>query len=119
MNMMGKRVNYAGARSVIMPDPYIRTSEIGVPPVFATKLTFPEHVTAHNVDLMRKLVENGRRAPRRQRHRGRARTSDPPRQVHRGEKPRRIAKTLLAAPAAATGAASAAAAGIKTAGKAR
>ena len=42
-----------------MPDPYIRTSEIGVPPVFATKLTFPEHVTAHNVELMRKLVENG------------------------------------------------------------
>ena len=32
MNMMGKRVNYA-ARSVISPDPYIRTSEIGVPPV--------------------------------------------------------------------------------------
>mgnify|MGYP002039479037 FL=1 len=58
MNMMGKRVNYA-ARSVIMPDPFIRTSEIGVPPVFAKKLTFPEHVTAHNIDLMRQLVENG------------------------------------------------------------
>ena len=58
MNMMGKRVNYA-ARSVIMPDPYLRTDEIGIPPVFATKLTFPEHVTAHNVELMRKLVGRG------------------------------------------------------------
>lgn len=28
-NMMGKRVNYA-ARSVISPDPYIETNEIGV-----------------------------------------------------------------------------------------
>ena len=58
MNMMGKRVNFA-ARSVISPDPYLGTSEIGVPPVFAKKLTFPELVTPHNVDLMRQLVENG------------------------------------------------------------
>ena len=58
MNMMGKRVNFT-CRSVISPDVNIRSSEIGVPPVFATKLTFPEHVTAHNVELMRKLVENG------------------------------------------------------------
>ena len=58
MNMMGKRVNFA-ARSVISPDPYLGTSEIGVPPVFAKKLTFPELVTPHNVDLMRTLVENG------------------------------------------------------------
>lgn len=29
-NMMGKRVNYA-ARSVISPDPYIGTDQIGVP----------------------------------------------------------------------------------------
>ena len=28
-------------------------------PVFATKLTFPENVTAHNVELLRQLVENG------------------------------------------------------------
>ena len=54
------RVNYA-ARSVIMPDPHLRTSEIGVPPVFAKKLTFPEHVTEHNVDLMRKLLKTARR----------------------------------------------------------
>ncbi|KAL5527693.1 hypothetical protein ACEPAG_6494 [Sanghuangporus baumii] len=58
MNMMGKRVNYA-ARSVISPDVNIDTNEIGVPPVFARKLTFPEPVTEHNVHIMRELVTNG------------------------------------------------------------
>ncbi|KAI8323716.1 beta and beta-prime subunits of DNA dependent RNA-polymerase [Martensiomyces pterosporus] len=57
-NMMGKRVNYA-ARSVISPDPNLESDEVGVPPVFAKKLTFPEPVTAHNVKEMRKLVING------------------------------------------------------------
>ena len=42
-HMMGKRVNFA-ARSVISPDPNIETNEIGVPPVFAKKLTYPEPV---------------------------------------------------------------------------
>lgn len=37
MNMMGKRVNFA-CRSVISPDPYIGTHEIGIPMVFATKV---------------------------------------------------------------------------------
>ena len=58
MKMMGKRVNYA-ARSVISPDPYIETNEIGIPVVFAKSLTFPEHVTHFNVDHLRTLVENG------------------------------------------------------------
>ncbi|KAG0150353.1 hypothetical protein CROQUDRAFT_58307 [Cronartium quercuum f. sp. fusiforme G11] len=58
MNMMGKRVNYA-ARSVISPDINIETNEIGVPPIFAKKLTFPEFVTAHNYEQMHKLVCNG------------------------------------------------------------
>ena len=31
-HMMGKRVNYA-ARSVISPDPYLNTDEIGIPEV--------------------------------------------------------------------------------------
>lgn len=57
-NMMGKRVNYA-ARSVISPDVNIESNEIGVPPVFARKLTFPEPVTQHNVHVMRQLVING------------------------------------------------------------
>ncbi len=57
-HMMGKRVNYA-ARSVISPDPMIEDNEIGLPPVFATKLTIPEPVTAYNVAELRRCVENG------------------------------------------------------------
>ncbi|KUJ23101.1 beta and beta-prime subunits of DNA dependent RNA-polymerase [Mollisia scopiformis] len=57
-NMMGKRVNFA-ARSVISPDPNIETNEIGVPPVFAKKLTFPEPVTSHNFKDMQQAVING------------------------------------------------------------
>ena len=57
-NMMGKRVNFA-ARSVISPDPNIETNEIGVPPVFAKKLTYPEPVTSHNFYEMKEAVLNG------------------------------------------------------------
>ena len=57
-NMMGKRVNYA-ARSVISPDPYIATDEIGIPTVFAVKLTFAEPVNDLNLTRMRQLVLNG------------------------------------------------------------
>lgn len=39
--MMGKRVNYA-CRSVISPDPYLAVNEIGIPPYFALRLTYPE-----------------------------------------------------------------------------
>lgn len=58
MNMMGKRVNFA-ARSVISPDPNIETNEIGVPLVFARRLTYTEPVTSHNFQEMKKLVING------------------------------------------------------------
>ncbi|CAL1701179.1 unnamed protein product [Somion occarium] len=58
MHMMGKRVNYA-ARSVISPDVNIEPNEIGVPPVFARKLTFPEPVTPANFHEMRTLVIAG------------------------------------------------------------
>ncbi|RDA90344.1 hypothetical protein CP533_3069 [Ophiocordyceps camponoti-saundersi (nom. inval.)] len=57
-NMMGKRVNFA-ARSVISPDPNIETNEIGVPPVFAKKLTYPEPVTSHNFRDMYQAIING------------------------------------------------------------
>lgn len=57
-HMMGKRVNYA-ARLVILPDPMLETNEIGVPPVFAVKLTYPEPVTAHNASELRAAVVNG------------------------------------------------------------
>ncbi len=57
-NMMGKRVNFA-ARSVISPDPNIETNEIGVPPVFAKKLTYPEPVTNHNFYELKEAVLSG------------------------------------------------------------
>ncbi|KAL4876263.1 beta and beta-prime subunits of DNA dependent RNA-polymerase [Aspergillus karnatakaensis] len=57
-NMMGKRVNFA-ARSVISPDPNIETNEIGVPMVFAMKLTYPEPVTNHNFFELKTAVING------------------------------------------------------------
>ena len=58
MNMMGKRVNFA-ARSVISPDPNLETNEVGVPPVFAKKLTYPEPVTNHNFYELKEAVLNG------------------------------------------------------------
>lgn len=54
----GKRVNYA-ARSVISPDVNIEPNEIGIPPVFARKLTFPEPVTPANVHELRQQVITG------------------------------------------------------------
>lgn len=51
-------MNYA-ARTVISPDVNIEPNEIGVPPVFARKLTYPEPVTEHNIHEMRQLVING------------------------------------------------------------
>ncbi|KAJ4314688.1 hypothetical protein N0V84_008763 [Fusarium piperis] len=57
-NLMGKRVNYA-ARSVISPDPNLETNEIGVPPVFAQILVYPEPVTSHNFRDMQQAVING------------------------------------------------------------
>ncbi|KAF7197420.1 DNA-directed RNA polymerase I subunit rpa1 [Pseudocercospora fuligena] len=56
--MMGKRVNFA-ARTVISPDPNIETNEIGVPPVFAVKLTYPEPVTQWNYEELQAAVQNG------------------------------------------------------------
>lgn len=57
-NMMGKRVNYA-ARSVISPDPFIRTDEVGLPEHFARTLTFPEPVNSHNFARLHQSILNG------------------------------------------------------------
>jgi len=57
-HMMGKRVNFA-CRSVISPDPYIGTNEIGIPRYFAETLTFPTPVTDINIEEMKRLVERG------------------------------------------------------------
>jgi len=58
MHMMGKRVNYA-ARTVITPDPNINIDEIGLPEVFAKKLTYQVPVTPWNVTELRDMVMNG------------------------------------------------------------
>jgi DNA-directed RNA polymerase I subunit RPA1 len=57
-NMMGKRVNYS-ARTIVLPDPYISTSQVGFPQYFAMRLTFPERVTIHNQEKLAKFVING------------------------------------------------------------
>ena len=57
-HMMGKRVDYA-CRSVISPDPYVGTNEIGLPRHFAATLTYPTPVTDINIQEMRTLVERG------------------------------------------------------------
>jgi DNA-directed RNA polymerase I subunit RPA1 len=57
-NMMGKRVNFA-CRSVISPDLYVGSNEIGLPVHFCQVLTFPEAVNERNLGAMRSLVERG------------------------------------------------------------
>ncbi|RWS10671.1 DNA-directed RNA polymerase I subunit RPA1-like protein [Dinothrombium tinctorium] len=57
-HMMGKRVNFA-ARSVILPDPYIMVDEVGIPLVFALKLTYPQRVTSFNIREMKQVILNG------------------------------------------------------------
>lgn len=57
-HMMGKRVNYA-ARTVITPDPNINVEEVGIPDIFAKKLSYPVPVTPWNIATLRKMVKNG------------------------------------------------------------
>ena len=57
-NMMGKRVNFA-ARTVISPDPYITANELGIPVIFALKLTYPQYVTPFNLKSLQKAILNG------------------------------------------------------------
>ncbi|TMS34735.1 hypothetical protein L596_002267 [Steinernema carpocapsae] len=49
----------ACCRSVITPDPYLDVDEIGIPEIFAKKLTFPEPVNVFNITRLRKAVANG------------------------------------------------------------
>ncbi|KAF9762782.1 DNA-directed RNA polymerase I subunit rpa1 [Nosema granulosis] len=57
-NIMGKRVNFS-ARSVISPDPNLDTREVGIPKIFAQKLSFPEQINPNNYDELRRAVING------------------------------------------------------------
>ena len=58
MKMMGKRVDFA-CRSVISPDLFLNTNEVGIPQFIAKKLTFPESVNQQNAQHLMKLVING------------------------------------------------------------
>ena len=57
-NLSGKRVDFSG-RTVISPDPNLRIDEVAVPERVAKVLTFPERVTVHNIETLKKAVRNG------------------------------------------------------------
>ncbi|KAI0983256.1 hypothetical protein GJ496_011319 [Pomphorhynchus laevis] len=57
-NIMGKRVDFAG-RSVISPDPYLATFEIGVPEFFAKSLDYPEAINKYNFARIYQLILRG------------------------------------------------------------
>ena len=57
-NLSGKRVDFSG-RTVISPDPNLRIDEVAVPVHVAKTLTYPEPVTAHNIERLRQAVRNG------------------------------------------------------------
>lgn len=58
MKMMGKRVNLS-ARSVISPDPTLKTDEVGLPIFMAKKLYFPERVNLQNIEFLQQCILNG------------------------------------------------------------
>ncbi len=58
-NLMGKRVDQSG-RTVIGPDPTVRTDELVVPEKMAASLTKPERVTGFNIEKLREIVNQGR-----------------------------------------------------------
>eukprot|EP00747_Dinoflagellata_sp_TGD_P160791 gnl/TRDRNA2_/TRDRNA2_178021_c0_seq1.p1 gnl/TRDRNA2_/TRDRNA2_178021_c0~~gnl/TRDRNA2_/TRDRNA2_178021_c0_seq1.p1 ORF type:complete len:770 (+),score=-41.65 gnl/TRDRNA2_/TRDRNA2_178021_c0_seq1:444-2753(+) len=57
-NLCGKRVDFTG-RTVISPDPIICIDEVCIPQQMAIVFTYPENVTEHNKNKLRKSVING------------------------------------------------------------
>ncbi|KAJ6583193.1 hypothetical protein B0H10DRAFT_2097845 [Mycena sp. CBHHK59/15] len=57
-NLSGKRVDFSG-RTVISPDPNLRIDEVAVPERVAKVLTYPERVTSHNIEGLRRAIRNG------------------------------------------------------------
>ncbi|KAI9293461.1 beta and beta-prime subunits of DNA dependent RNA-polymerase [Neoconidiobolus thromboides FSU 785] len=57
-NLMGKRVDFS-ARTVITGDPNLSIEQVGVPRSIARNLTYPETVTAFNMNRLQKAVNNG------------------------------------------------------------
>ena len=58
-NLLGKRVDKS-ARTVIGPDPTLRTNEIAIPPHIAGVLSFPVKVTRYNMETVKKWIDEGR-----------------------------------------------------------
>lgn len=57
-NLSGKRVDFSG-RTVIGPDPNLAINQVAVPERIAKILTYPEKVTAHNIETLKQCVVNG------------------------------------------------------------
>ncbi|KAK2985575.1 hypothetical protein RJ640_025008 [Escallonia rubra] len=57
-NLSGKRVEYTG-RTVISPDPNLKITEVAIPILMASILTYPERVSNHNIEKLRQCVRNG------------------------------------------------------------
>lgn len=57
-NLSGKRVDFSG-RTVIGPDPNLAINQVAVPERIAKTLTYPEKVTAHNLEKLKQCVVNG------------------------------------------------------------
>ncbi|KAK5129605.1 hypothetical protein LTR08_003036 [Meristemomyces frigidus] len=57
-NLSGKRVDFSG-RTVISPDPNLEIDEVAVPIRVAKVMTYPERVTKHNLQKLKKCVLNG------------------------------------------------------------
>ncbi|XP_048503116.1 DNA-directed RNA polymerase III subunit 1 isoform X2 [Beta vulgaris subsp. vulgaris] len=57
-HLSGKRVEFTG-RTVISPDPNLKITEVAVPLLMATVLTYPEHVNHQNIEKLKQYVQNG------------------------------------------------------------
>ncbi|XP_023733078.1 DNA-directed RNA polymerase III subunit 1 isoform X2 [Lactuca sativa] len=57
-NLSGKRVEYTG-RTVISPDPNLKITEVGVPIKVAMTLSYPERVSDHNIERLKRAIRNG------------------------------------------------------------
>jgi DNA-directed RNA polymerase beta' subunit len=57
-NLLGKRVDKS-ARTVIGPDPTLRTDEIAIPQHFADTLSYPVRATKYNINKVYKWIDQG------------------------------------------------------------
>jgi DNA-directed RNA polymerase beta' subunit len=58
-NLLGKRTNQS-ARTVITPDPTVRTCEVVVPRLIAENLSIPERVTTFNKHILQAIIDQNK-----------------------------------------------------------